>query len=147
MYTKAWKKTQRILSSWHVHYSISLKNNVTQRKLHLCIKIQSLMPAEPARQNRYPKCTHKPTFYGLPRTTLSSKFNSSWKLRSVRTFFCFASSRWTSWHFKIIMLIDFIWEFEKLQDFPNDLLIRFHNFYRNPVHQCELWALILSKGL
>lgn len=39
------------------------------------------------------------------------------------------------------MLIDFIWEFEKLKHFPNDLLIRFHNFYRNPILQSELWGL------
>lgn len=87
--------------------SLFKKNNVTQRRLHLHIKIRSFMSAEPARQNRYPKCTQKNTFYGLPRNTLSFKFNWSWKTQVCKNLF-FLFFQWQSlspinpWHLKIL---------------------------------------------
>lgn len=76
-------------------FNLSLKkNNVTQRRLHLHIEICSFTSAEPARQNRYPKCTHENTFYGLPRNTLSLNSIDHGKLKPVRiSFFVSSSSR------------------------------------------------------
>lgn len=51
-----------------------------------------LLSAEPGRQNKYPKCTHKNSFYGLPRTHCLLDSIDHGKFKSVRAPFFFSSS-------------------------------------------------------